>query len=962
MRGGGWWAVPVSPPTSPTGLSVSGVSCDGCEALVDSVFRRPRRLRLPAVPRRTEVATVSGTNFTFTGLTCATSYTLGVAAYDTDGNVSGVSTASVSTLPAGDSVAPSTPSGLVTSGIAQSSVTLSWSPSSDNVAVTGYRLLRGGSQVASSTGTSFVFTGLSCGTSYNLGVASEDAAGNVSATATTTATTSCPDTAAPSTPTGLATSGVGQTSVGLSWNGSTDNVGVTGYRIFQNGSQIGTSFSPSYLLGGLTCGTAYTVGVAAVDAAGNVSTTATTNVTTTACPDTTAPSTPTGLVTSAVGATSAILSWAPSTDNVSVTGYRLYRGLSQVGTASGTTFTYSGLSCGTSYALGVAAVDGAGNVSGSATTNVTTTPCPDTSAPSTPTGLAASAVDLSSATLSWTASSDNVAVTGYRIFRAGTQVGTTASTSFTVTGMLCGTSYTLGVAAVDAAGNVSATATTNVTTTACPDTSAPSTPTGLATSAVGQTSATLSWSASSDNVGVVGYRLFRGGSQVGTASGTTFTYSGLTCGTSYVLGVAAIDAAGNASVTATTGVTSAACPDTVAPSTPTGVGTSAVGQSSATLSWTASSDNVAVTGYRVFRDGTQVGTSASTSFTVTGLNCATSYTLGVAALDAAGNVSATATKAVTTTACPDTTAPSVPTGLTTSAVGQTSTTLSWTASSDNVAVTGYRLFRDGTQVGTAASTTFDYTALSCSTSYVLGVAAVDAAGNVSATATKALTTAVCSDTSAPSTPTGLAAGSVGQTSAGLSWNASTDDVGVTGYRIYQNGSQIGTSLSLSYLLGGLTCATTYTVGVAAVDGSGNVSGIATLSVTTAACPDTVAPSTPTGLGTSAVTQTSATLSWAASSDNVAVTGYRLFRGGSQVGTASVDELRVHGPDVRDVVRPGCRRGRCGGQCVGDRDDQLDDGCVSGHVGAVDADGSRGERRRADLRDAVLDSVDGQRRQ
>ena len=60
-------------------------------------------------------------------------------------------------------------------------------------------------------------------------------------------------------------------------------------------------------------------------------------------------------------------------------------------------------------------------------------------------------------------------------------------------------------------------------------------------------------------------------------------------------------------------------------------------------------------------------------------------------------------------------------------------------------------------------------------------------------------------------------------------------------------------------------------------------------------------------------------------------------------------------------RTRCRGTRCRRQCVGDRDDQLDDGCVSGHVGAVDADGSRGERRRADVRDAFLERVHGQRR-
>jgi hypothetical protein len=68
------------------------------------------------------------------------------------------------------------------------------------------------------------------------------------------------------------------------------------------------------------------------------------------------------------------------------------------------------------------------------------------------------------------------------------------------------------------------------------------------------------------------------------------------------------------------------------------------------LSWTASSDDVGVTGYRVFRDGTQVGTPATTSYTDTGLTAATTYRYTVAAVDAAGNVSSQSAAVVATTA------------------------------------------------------------------------------------------------------------------------------------------------------------------------------------------------------------------------------------------------------------------------------------------------------------------------
>ena len=59
-----------------------------------------------------------------------------------------------------------------------------------------------------------------------------------------------------------------------------------------------------------------------------------------------------------------------------------------------------------------------------------TVTAPDTTKPSKPAGLTATAVSSSQINLSWTASTDNVGVTGYRIYRGGTQVGASTSTSY----------------------------------------------------------------------------------------------------------------------------------------------------------------------------------------------------------------------------------------------------------------------------------------------------------------------------------------------------------------------------------------------------------------------------------------------------------------------------------------------------------------------------------------------------
>ncbi len=138
--------------------------------------------------------------------------------------------------------------------------------------------------------------------------------------------------------------------------------------------------------------------------------------------------------------------------------------------------------------------------------------------------------------------------------------------------------------------------------------------------------------------------------------------------------------------------------DTTAPSTPTNLTATAVSSSQINLAWTASTDNVGVKGYQVFRNGVQTsGTPTTNSYSDTGLTASTAYTYTVKAVDAAGNVSAQSAPASATTlpAALDTTAPSTPTNLTASAISSSQINLTWTASTDNVGVTGYKIFRGG---------------------------------------------------------------------------------------------------------------------------------------------------------------------------------------------------------------------------------------------------------------------------
>jgi len=407
---------------------------------------------------------------------------------------------------------------------------------------------------------------------------------------------------------------------------------------------------------------------------------------------------------------------------------------------------------------------GCGGVGEAETTNgAGTTPPTDTTPPSTPTGLTGAAAGSTGANLSWSASTDNVGVTGYIVRRNGVQVATPATTSYADTGLSAATTYSYTVAARDAAGNLSPDSTSvSVTTGIVADTTPPTTPTGLTAAVAGTTGANLSWSASTDNVGVTGYIVRRNGVQVATPVTTGFADTGLSVGT-YSYTVAARDAAGN--VSANSASASVALADTTPPTTPTGLTAAVAGTTAANLSWSASTDNVGVTGYIVRRNGVQVATPATTSFADTGLSVGT-YSYTVAARDAAGNVSANSASA--SVALADTTPPTTPTGLTAAVAGTTAANLSWSASTDNVGVTGYIVRRNGVQVATPATTSYADAGLSAATTYSYTVAARDAAGNISPNS---------ASVSVTTPPPSLS------NSAVLAWDAVTVPT-LSGYRIY----------------------------------------------------------------------------------------------------------------------------------------------------------------------------------
>jgi chitodextrinase len=171
--------------------------------------------------------------------------------------------------------------------------------------------------------------------------------------------------------------------------------------------------------------------------------------------------------------------------------------------------------------------------------------------------------------------------------------------------------------------------------------------------------------------------------------------------------------------------------DSTPPSVPAKPTPSLVTDRSVSLGWPASTDNIGVTGYQVYRDGTLLGTTSSLGYTDGGLTPQTSYSYQVAAYDAANNVSAKSPARVVTTRKPDTQAPTAPGAPVASDITGNTLKLSWAAASDNYGVAKYRVLRDGHVVGTSSSLAFDDSGLTPSTTYRYTVKAEDAAGNLS---------------------------------------------------------------------------------------------------------------------------------------------------------------------------------------------------------------------------------------
>jgi outer membrane protein assembly factor BamB len=359
-----------------------------------------------------------------------------------------------------------------------------------------------------------------------------------------------PDTQPPTVPANLSAAGASSGTISLGWTASTDNVGVTNYRVYRNSSAspVAVPTTTTYLDGGLSVTTVYSYTVSACDAAGNCSAQSASASTATLSTGGTPASVPAGLTAVAGSSVSINLSWTASSDRFgAVKNYKVYRNSSASPVAVPTTTTYldAGLAASTTYSYAVSACDALGNCTALSASTATTTLSPTGSpAPSAPTGLSAVAASSVSISLSWTPSVDlSGTISNYEVYRVGSVVGAPIGAAFTDTGLSASTPYSYTVSACDTLGKCSAlSAAAGATTLAAPP-AIPGVPAGLAVTASGGSTLSLTWTATS---GATSYNVYRNGGASPAASPTAAAYNdtGLAASTTYSYTVSACNISG----------------------------------------------------------------------------------------------------------------------------------------------------------------------------------------------------------------------------------------------------------------------------------------------------------------------------------------------------------------------------------------------------------------------------------
>ena len=580
-----------------------------------------------------------------------------------------------------------------------------------------------------------VITGLTNGTTYALGLRAVNAAG--SGTASANVISIAADT--PNAPTGLsATASDAQVSVAFTPPSNNGGSTITNYEYSTDGGTSWAAFNPTnasspVVITGLTNGTTYAIGLRAVNAAGSGTAAA---IVSSIAADT--PNAPTGLSATPANTQISVAFTPPSNNGGSaITNYEY----STDGGASWTAFapadtsspvTITGLTNGTTYSIGLRAVNSVGQ--GTPSANVTATPF---GPPDAPTNLSATPADTQ-ISVAFTPPSNNggSVITNYEYSTDGGASWaafspTDASSPVVITGLTNGTTYAIGLRAVNAAGSGTAAA---IVSSIAADT--PNAPTGLSATA-SDAQVSIAFTPPSNNGGstITNYEYSTDGGTSWAAFNPTNASSpvvitGLTNGTTYALGLRAVNAAGSGTASANVISTPLAIPNA-----PTGL-SATVGDTQVTVTFTPSSSNggATITNHEYTTDGGTSWTAfapadTASPVTITGLTNGTAYSIGLRAVNSVGQGTPSANVTATPFGPPD-----APTNLSaTPADTQISVAFTPPSSNGGATITNHEYTTDGGTSWTAfapadTASPVTITGLVAGTSYSIGLRAVNSVG------------------------------------------------------------------------------------------------------------------------------------------------------------------------------------------------------------------------------------------
>jgi len=782
-----------------------------------------------------DVGNVTSKNIT--GLTAGSSHSYVVKSV----NEGGTSEAS---SPVNVTLIPSAPVASDATNISNTAFTANWS---SVTGATGYKLFVDGINVYTGASTSCNITALTASSSHSYYVQATNS-GGTSVNSNTINLNLNPD--APIAPVANVATDITATSFTANWASSST---ATSYKLFIDGVEAYSGTNLSFSKTGLTAGSAHTYYVQGINVTGTSANSNTVNVNIVA-------SAPVASDATNINNTSFTANWASVTG---ATSYKLFVDGINVYTGASSSCNVTSLTASSSHNYYVQAINSGGTSASSSTINVTLNP----DAPTAPVANVATDVTTTSFTANWASSST---ATSYKLFIDDVEVYSGANLSFSKTGLTGGSNHSYYVQASNITGTSSNSNTINLSTVA-------TAPVASDATSITNTSFIANWATVT---GATSYKLFVDSVEVYSGTNLSFNKTGLTGSSNHSYYVQAINSGGTSANSNTISLTL----NPNAPTAPVANVATSVGNTSFTANWGSVTD---ATSYKLYVDGVNVYTGAITSCNITGLTGNSSHNYYVTA----SNVTGTSSNSNTVSVLTLTNAP-VATAATNVTVN--SFTANWATVTG---ATTYKLYIDGVNVYTGATTNCNATILTAGTTYTYYIKAVNASG-------ESLSSNTISVSTIPSAPVATVATNKTYSSLTANWGAVT---GATSYKIsVDSGTPFDVGNNTSYIVTGLAGGANHTYYVQAINSGGTSVNSNTIT--------TLVPLTiPIASTATNITGSSFTANWAASTDAVA---YDLYVDGTAVSLGNVTSYNVTGLTAGSThsyyVKAGSAAGRASG--------------------------------------------------